>query len=36
MNKNSNYFFYLYSPIIDWNNLIENLIKNIISYNNIK
>ena len=27
MNKESNYFFYVYFPIIDWNNLIENLIK---------
>lgn len=36
MNRNSNYFFYLYSPIINWDRLIKNLIKNIISFNNIK
>ena len=27
MNKNSNYFFYLYLPIIDWNLIIEKLLK---------
>ena len=39
MNRNSNYFFYVYSPIIDWSSFvskIKNLIKNIISFNNIK
>jgi len=35
MNRNSNYFFYVYLPIINWDSLIENLIKNIISFNNI-